>query len=171
MDAFNSFSRRAYDIDKALLPFFSNTDDFRQLLCDTGAIISGSFALQFITREVWPDIDLNLFVDVENRAWVGEWLLENGFVYRASTRQYDATSIVQAASYEEAIECPGARSIMVVDVLDTLDFVRTTEGVEKTVVLHVVRNEPIQTVLKFPFSEYFILRCRVYLTVVSQPVS
>ena len=155
-EAFHHFARRAYNIDLYLLPFIPDPDSFRKMQCDTGAIISGSFALQFLTREVWPNTGLDVFVHREHRERAGRWLLDNGFSYRPATKIFGHTVVTQQQYYEDAIECPGFRKMVFTGVADVLDFVRTTGNVQKTVVLHITWISPIQTVLKFPFSQCFI---------------
>ena len=155
-EAFHRFSRRAYNIDKSLLPFVSNPDSFRQMQSDTGAIISGSFALQFLTREVWPDTGLDVFVCREHREIVGRWLLGNGFSYKPATKMIGNVVVTQQHRYEDAMECPGFRKMAFTGVADVLNFVRTTGNMEKTVALHITWISPIQTVLRSPFSLCFI---------------
>lgn len=49
-DATNNFKRRAFDISKHLMLFFRDVTGFRKLQRRTGAVISGSNALQFMDR-------------------------------------------------------------------------------------------------------------------------
>ena len=152
-DILNRYLRRAYDINERLLPFIRNPDSFRRMQFSTGAIISGSFALQFFTRLVWPDTGLDMFVGSRFKDQAGEWLLRNGYSYRPATIVRGGVSETQSLSYSEAIKCPGFRGVFLLFLLDVLDFVWMVDGVERRICLHVTRGCPVETVLRFPFSE------------------
>ena len=51
-----------WNLNKRLERFVTNPMEFRRTLGMCGAIISGSFALQFFERVVWPESDLDVFV-------------------------------------------------------------------------------------------------------------
>ena len=148
-----SYTRRAYDIEAQLLDFLPDPDSFRELQFYTGVIISGSFALQFFTRETRPDMSLDIFVGSRSQEQVGGWLLRHGFFYSPVKLIRGGVEETQAP-YSDAIKCPGFRAIPSVQVLDTLDFVRVVDGTERKVVLHVTCFSPVETVLLFPFSEF-----------------
>lgn len=52
-----------WDINAKLARFFKNPVAFRNQLGRSGALIIGSFALQFFERVVWPDTSLDLMVE------------------------------------------------------------------------------------------------------------
>jgi hypothetical protein len=78
-----SYIRRRFQIDKLLATYFtpSQIADFRRLQASTGMLISGSTALQFFNRLVYPDSDLDLYVEHAYREDVGLWLLSIGYKY------------------------------------------------------------------------------------------
>ncbi|KJA14209.1 hypothetical protein HYPSUDRAFT_220598 [Hypholoma sublateritium FD-334 SS-4] len=78
-----SYMKRAFDIDKLLARFFSPAEilRFRELQCSTGMIISGSIALQFFERVVYPDSDLNLYIEYRFSRQVADWLVKSGYNY------------------------------------------------------------------------------------------
>ncbi|KAI0681875.1 hypothetical protein C8T65DRAFT_690547, partial [Cerioporus squamosus] len=52
---------------------------FRSLQARTGTLVSGSTALQFFKRTVWPESDLDLYVHMRHRREVAQWLLDEGY--------------------------------------------------------------------------------------------
>ena len=76
-----AFHRDAYDIDIHLLRFFQNPHAFRSLQAKTGTLISGSNALQFLSREVFPDADLDLYTHPRHTRQVGLWLIDEGYSF------------------------------------------------------------------------------------------
>lgn len=55
---------------------------FRSLQARTGTLVSGSTALQFFMRTVWPASDLDLYVHPRARREVGRWLIDEGYKYK-----------------------------------------------------------------------------------------
>ncbi|KAI0677691.1 hypothetical protein C8Q78DRAFT_1066155 [Trametes maxima] len=53
----------------------------------TGTLISGSTALQFFDRTLYPESDLDLYVHMRHRREVGRWLLEEGYKFVPSPYQ------------------------------------------------------------------------------------
>ncbi|KAF8185704.1 hypothetical protein BJ912DRAFT_972907 [Pholiota molesta] len=78
-----SYIRRRFQIDKLLATYFtpSQIADFRRLQASTGMLISGSTALQFFNRVVYPDSDLDVYVEHAYREDIGLWLLSIGYKY------------------------------------------------------------------------------------------
>ena len=150
------FTRRAYDLDRFLLLFLPDPISFRKIQFNTGAIISGSSVFRFFTRPQLYTVAMDVFVGSKFKDQVGEWLLANNFVYRPATIEYLGYTVTQSSTYDEAIACPGFRSVRSIGVTDSLDFFRVVDGVERKLVLHVTRSCPVMTVLKFPFSESFV---------------
>jgi len=75
--------RRKHKLETVLGKYF--TDDqilhFRQLQAMTGMIISGSTALQFFERVLYPDSDLDLYVEHLYMRHVALWLASVGYRY------------------------------------------------------------------------------------------
>ena len=61
---------------------------FRSLQAATGTLISGSSALQFFDRKVWPESDLDLYAFARHRREVGRWLLAEGYRYKPAKFQH-----------------------------------------------------------------------------------
>jgi hypothetical protein len=78
----DAFFRCNFKINDHLSRFFLDPIGFRSLQQRTGALISGSFALQFFHHVEYPYSDLDLYVPWENTRAVGHWLMNNGYVFR-----------------------------------------------------------------------------------------
>ncbi|KII94493.1 hypothetical protein PLICRDRAFT_120574 [Plicaturopsis crispa FD-325 SS-3] len=82
-DAVRGFWQIAYDIDRHLKRFFRDPREFRELQARTGTLISGSSALQFLDRTVYPGSDLDLYVEGRYALSIEEWLVNSaGYSYR-----------------------------------------------------------------------------------------
>jgi hypothetical protein len=60
--AATDYLARAFNINRHLSRFFSDPKAFRSLQARTATVISGSGALQFFQRDVYPESDLDLYV-------------------------------------------------------------------------------------------------------------
>ena len=86
--AVQSHIARAYNINTHLAHFFSNPLAFRSLQARTGALISGSNALQFLARTHYPDADLDIYCAYPDRAQICEWLVRNeDYAFHPQMRQ------------------------------------------------------------------------------------
>ena len=67
-----------WNINQSLLRFFKNPMAFRSCLGHADALISGSFALQFFERVVWPNSGLDIMVrDGRDLKTLGKYLVES----------------------------------------------------------------------------------------------
>lgn len=86
--AAQEYSVRAYSINRHLSRFFNDPIGFRSLQAQTGTLISGSNALQFMDRTIWPDSDMDVYTHPGFAKRVGQWLIEKeGFVFAPSAEQ------------------------------------------------------------------------------------
>lgn len=60
--AATAYEKVVYDINAHLQPFFQDPRKFRTILGECGAIVSGSHALQFLTKETWICDNLDIMV-------------------------------------------------------------------------------------------------------------
>lgn len=74
--AVSDYNSRAYDINKHFSRFFRNPVAFRRLQMYTGAVVSGSNALQFLDRAVYPEADLDIYVHKDSAERVGKWIMD-----------------------------------------------------------------------------------------------
>lgn len=76
-----------WNINRALQRFFDDPLAFRSLQSTSGLLISGSFALQFLSRQYWADSDLDLYLPVHSFQRVGQWLMHEGYTFCPAPRQ------------------------------------------------------------------------------------
>ena len=78
-----------FNIGQHLFRFFSSPEDFRKLQAETGALISGSNALQFLLRQTFPLSDLDLYVTQDNHERVADWLTQqDGYIVASTPPQH-----------------------------------------------------------------------------------
>ncbi|KAJ8521552.1 hypothetical protein ONZ45_g1753 [Pleurotus djamor] len=79
-DEVQTYYHRTWSIDSILEPFIpaQHIPAFRRLQASTGTVISGSAALQFFTHTIYPEADLDLYVNCYNAREVGDWLEDIG---------------------------------------------------------------------------------------------
>lgn len=90
--------QHAFSVDKLLSPYFTSTEviRFRKLQCDTGALISGSTALQFFDRVTYSESDLDVYVEHRFSRTLAEWLLEIGYTYAPLPESDNVRSLEEA---------------------------------------------------------------------------
>ncbi|KAF5317751.1 hypothetical protein D9619_012541 [Psilocybe cf. subviscida] len=81
--ALQSYLRRRYRLSHVLAPFFTEdqTEGLRTLMSRTGMIISGSIALQFMDRTIYPGSDLDLYAPLKYAWQISDWLVSAGYTY------------------------------------------------------------------------------------------
>lgn len=88
-----SFRRRAYTLNKYLLPYFTEQQiaQFRDLQKELGILISGSTAIHFFERDAgeYLDSDLDLYVNHSQCSKVGAFLLKAGYHFRPRGTQLE----------------------------------------------------------------------------------
>lgn len=97
--AVKSYFMRACDVNGILSRYFPEPLEFRSLQRRTGALVSGSTALQLFLRERYPDSDLDVYVRKDVREEVARWVLTQGYRYKPSK--------YQSKDFEVAIAKPG----------------------------------------------------------------
>lgn len=102
------YQSRAFDIHRHLKRFFADPVGFRALQAQTGAVISGSNALQFFDRDIYPDSDLDIFVNVGNALDVCTWIAQ-GAGYGYSFEPNEIQRAEGLFTFSDAIEIFGAR--------------------------------------------------------------
>jgi len=78
-----SYIRRKHKLETVLGKYFTTDQilDFRHLQAMTGMIISGSTALQFFERVLYPESDLDLYVEHRYMQPIALWLASIGYIY------------------------------------------------------------------------------------------
>ncbi|EIW78038.1 hypothetical protein CONPUDRAFT_168000 [Coniophora puteana RWD-64-598 SS2] len=75
-DAVQAFIHHEYDVNRHLSRYFSDPLAFRSLQARTGTLISGSNALQFLDRSLYPEADLDVYTHSGHTLEVLDWLTE-----------------------------------------------------------------------------------------------
>jgi hypothetical protein len=90
--------KRSFQLHRLLERYFAPLQilRFRELQCATGMFISGSTALQFFDRTVYPESDLDLYLEHRFSHAVAYWLLEVGYKYAPLPESSNAASLEQA---------------------------------------------------------------------------
>jgi hypothetical protein len=97
--AVDEFTRRVYNINRHLGQYFTKPTAFRTLQAQTGTLISGSSAIQFLDRSQYPGSDLDLYVNPGHGREVGQWLIEReGYTFKPTGSQDEN-------NFEAAIKC------------------------------------------------------------------
>lgn len=101
-----SFFHRAFNINRHLSRYFSDSIGFRLLQSRTGAVISGSNALQFLDRSFYPGSDLDLYVPWRRLRDLAQWVTQDGYVFQPNASQSDILedSLVRIETTTAAIE-------------------------------------------------------------------
>ncbi len=92
-EAVAAFLKRAYRPELFLLPFFTVAQyfSFQRLQAQTGALISGLAALQFIDRTSYGLTDLDVYVNHHHVREVHDFLISIGYIYQEEEREsFDA---------------------------------------------------------------------------------
>ena len=144
-----AYMRRAFKIDRLLLPYFPSPLAFRQLQARTGTLISGSTALQFFERVQYPDSDLDLYVFPKFRKDVERFMRQEGYAV-SSIRNKNPDLYQDAAEYDEFEDCLYEMRA----VLAVITFEKKLEGREdKKVQVIVTQRCPMEAILDFHSSK------------------
>ncbi|THU97391.1 hypothetical protein K435DRAFT_889001, partial [Dendrothele bispora CBS 962.96] len=140
----SAFNRYTFRIRRLLLRYFDTILDvaqFRFLQHQTGMLISGSAALQFFDDTVYPESDLDLYVNVGKAQPVMEFLVERGFTFQPGKKQ--SGNWEQALNDEAQDEWDGYP--VTKDIVGVFNFVNRG----KIVQIITSRQSPMGVVLKF----------------------
>ncbi|OJT15482.1 hypothetical protein TRAPUB_7353 [Trametes pubescens] len=125
-----AYTRLAFNIDRLLARFFpspplppapaphahARARAFRGMQARTGTLISGSSALQFFDRTVYPESDLDLYVHAKHRREVGRWLIEEGYAFAPTEHQdprFEVEIVHGMTTREDGIySMPGVAAIL-----------------------------------------------------------
>ena len=93
-----AYMMRTFRVDSLLSRYFQPQEvvRFRELQSLTGTIISGSTALQFFDRTVYPESDLDLYTEHRHCRPLAQWLLEIDYKYTPSSNSPNIDSLDKA---------------------------------------------------------------------------
>ena len=157
------FTARAYNVNRRLSRFFSDSLIFRSLMARVHMVISGSFALQFFDRTYYPDSDLDLYLHPDrNIIDVGLYLQQEGYtflpeswqlkVFKDEAERICANIDIEVDDVEDDDEASLMYSIRSLRAVYT--FERTLEdGEVRKVQVIVSRVSPLASILDFHSSK------------------
>ncbi|KAK7022986.1 hypothetical protein R3P38DRAFT_3194897 [Favolaschia claudopus] len=138
-----------FDISRLLRRFFGsreNVEQFRYMQQQTGTIISGSIALQFLNRLSWEDSDLDLYVGHAMAPVAVVFILENGYTFKPKENQKSNLSLQLCSSgNDHSDQWSDYGDSEVSEVADVFDF---HKGEQKIQLITAVRT-PMQIILNF----------------------
>lgn len=148
-----SYMRRAFRVDRLLSRFFSNPLKFRQLQAGTAMLVAGSAALQFFDRTFYPESDLDLYVSVQFFKQVGNFLLNEGYIFTPDSKQF--SNFHKATEQPEEPEDPEDEwhPYRFKGVCHVFTFTKERSGETLKVQMLVAKRCPIEVVLFFHSSE------------------
>ncbi|KAJ7018548.1 hypothetical protein C8F04DRAFT_896664, partial [Mycena alexandri] len=85
------YKSRVWNPDIFFRPWFiDNPRQFREILRDCGAVVSGSQITQFLDRSRYPGSDMDVFLRVGGLPQMGRWLQGQGYNYTSHSRTYQS---------------------------------------------------------------------------------
>lgn len=172
--AVRSHVARTFDINVHLSHFFTSLLAFCSLQARTGALISGSNALQFLNRTHYPEADLDIYCAYKTREEVGRWLIQHeGYNFKRSTRQDLSFDVALQQARDPSTAAPRSRYNRMRSVSAVYTFTKLVESLDGSrkrlkVQIIVTMNSPMGAVFDFHSSAY-CFRLTVYLALMSQP--
>ena len=157
-NAVSSYIRRTFKLEGILGPYFSETQilELRRLQFESGALISGSTALQFFDRSFYPDSDLDIYVQFDNKREIALWLDSIGYKMQPTRRgnptvvtlpqvldmgfPWNASDNLDDSTYDY----PGPFVV--------LDFLKA--GFERKIQLLISEEPPLISIFRFHSSVY-----------------
>lgn len=152
--AVQSYMVLAFDVNVLLSRYFPDPLEFRTLQRSTGALISGSTALQFFLREHYPESDLDVYVRKEAHIEVARWVLAKGYRFTPSQHQdpdFEIAALNEDPSDEHFYD-------MMSGIFNVLTFVKPLENdPEKELKVQVIgaTYTPMNAIFGFHSSMFF----------------
>ncbi|KAF8685277.1 hypothetical protein AX14_004060 [Amanita brunnescens Koide BX004] len=142
-DYVRAYCRCAFNLPGLLRPFIpvNDIDTFREILHETGAIISGSVALQYFDRKTFHPTDLDIYVNGNEQPRVVAWLLQCGLVESRRGEEDGSQSDTDDIDVVEGYRSGSS------DVMRVENF--KMEGTSKTVQVISTKRSPVFAVLQF----------------------
>lgn len=165
--ALKNFINLSFDINAHFARFFSDPIRFRRLQAATHFVVSGSNALQFLNRNIYPESDLDLYVNFQKVLDVCQFILDDSVrAYTFVTHDEKDRDFVTfwedfiARATRHQIIHEGVTAYRLKDILDVLTFISRDEGghIISRVQVIVTDLDPLVCILAFHSSEFFFLR-------------
>ena len=140
-----AYCRFSFSLRRVIMPFFnvdSNIIDFANMMEQTNAVISGSTALQFFERTIYPNSDLDPYFEVKHVKLWKTLVVEFGYKLLLMK---DKTSTESVIKHEKV----GYPSFEEIETLESFQRKVT----KKVIQLMGMKGSPIQAILDFHSSE------------------
>ncbi|PPQ81904.1 LOW QUALITY PROTEIN: hypothetical protein CVT26_003944 [Gymnopilus dilepis] len=146
---FAAYRQRVWDPDMHYKRWFYDVDYFKSLLRGCGAVVSGSFALQFFGRFFYPSSDMDIFLRVAGAEDMCSWLLDEGYTYAGDASQYNELGHNSLLHFPRAVMNKSSFHDPLLAVYAFHKVKKQANGVEDElrVQVIVVDTDPIQHVL------------------------
>ncbi|KZV58845.1 hypothetical protein PENSPDRAFT_550431, partial [Peniophora sp. CONT] len=134
---------RMFAINRLLAPFFAHTDEFREVQSRTGALVSGSTALQLFDRTRYAHADLDVYVEYRYALQIVQHICEReqyGFQPRRPYCETPDETIGMAIMHPTSYSSYNTAGIAAV-----LDFAREGQRVQ----VIVSYRSPMDVILNF----------------------
>ena len=142
-----TYIKRTYDLYPILLRYFTDPLSFRYLQAYTGTLISGSTALQFFDRSLYPESDLDLYVPKSWAKEVGHFLLRAG--YRFSPRRSQHPTFYIAIRAKRVVDATAAYGHFR-GIAGVFNFKKiASDGTKLKIQLMVAVRSPMEVILRY----------------------
>ena len=138
----DEYWRTTLNINRVLLPYFNRegeVDRFLNLMDEMGSVISGSTALQFFSRRIFHQSDLDVYVPSINLSKACRWLSDDGYEQREKKEENEDAGLDDVYP-----------TIKEIEKVET--FVSSTTG--KVIQLIGTKHSPLSAILDFHSSEF-----------------
>ncbi|KAL1671685.1 hypothetical protein EV122DRAFT_284695 [Schizophyllum commune] len=144
--AVTDYSSLAFQVKYALEPFMDHKDVvlFREVLRDTGAVISGAVALHFFNRVTVQDTPLEIYVERTHTMEVALFFQYIGYQYRPRERQ----EAILADAHSLAINRFNLRNAAISELYSILDMFTLVRGDTEVKIMMVV-DSALDAILDF----------------------
>ncbi|KAL0072165.1 hypothetical protein AAF712_001088 [Marasmius tenuissimus] len=150
------YYQSGFSVNKLLLPYFTYDEiqDFRMVQAYTGALISGSTALQYFERTRYKDSDLDVYVEYRHAKVLADFLESAGYIFKPKESQRQDLTLASALEgTDDENECeygPGLKGIQGIFSL--------TKG-ERNIQIITAKDSTMEVIFNF--------HCTVVMNVIS----
>lgn len=154
-----TYITRTFSILHLLMRFFGwdGAFVFWQLMASTGALISGSSALQFFDRTYYPEADLDVYLEERRVLEVANWLLTQGYFYVPRIEDV-ALTLAQVINHYSMFEPPTRDAMLPLSPhsYSGATMVLTFENAMRRKKVQLITADfcPLQLILRFHSSKF-----------------
>ncbi|KZV68604.1 hypothetical protein PENSPDRAFT_551788, partial [Peniophora sp. CONT] len=137
-----AYFRRVFTVDRLLRPFFTYCTEFRETQHRTGALVSGSTALQLFDRATYRNADLDIYVEARYAVDVMKFVRDRErYLFQPTATQDRTPELV----LEFPPADPGYNPYHGTGISDVLNFKRDNQRVQ----LIVATRSPLDVILNY----------------------